>query len=75
MPREKPAEGKRASRIPVNNRRGKRDTNVLVAYVSATGNTKEAAEKIAEITGADLYEIVPAQQYTADLQGICPLRI
>lgn len=40
----------------------------LVAYFSATGTTKRAAEKLAERTGADLYEIVPAQPYTsADL--------
>ena len=40
----------------------------LVAYFSATGTTKRAAEKLAAKTGADLYEIVPAQPYTsADL--------
>ena len=40
----------------------------LVVYFSATGTTKGVAEKIAKITGADLYEIVPAQPYTsADL--------
>ena len=30
---------------------------VLVAYFSATGTTKGVAEKIASVTGADLYEI------------------
>ena len=41
---------------------------VLVAYFSATGTTKRVAEKIAELTGADLYEIVPANPYSsADL--------
>jgi len=41
---------------------------VLVVYFSATGTTKGVAEKIANITGADLYEIKPAQAYTdADL--------
>lgn len=40
----------------------------LVAYFSCTGNTKNAAEKLAQITGADLFEIQPAQAYTsADL--------
>ncbi len=40
----------------------------LVVYFSATGNTKGVAEKIAGITGADTYEIKPAQEYTdADL--------
>lgn len=41
---------------------------ILVAYFSCTGNTKAVAEKIAEITGGELYEIVPAEPYTsADL--------
>ena len=40
----------------------------LVVYFSATGNTKGVAEKIASITGADTYEIKPAQEYSdADL--------
>jgi len=40
----------------------------LVVYFSATGTTKGVAEKIAEITGADTYEIKAAQEYTdADL--------
>ena len=38
---------------------------VLVAYFSATGNTRPVAEKVAEATGGDLFEIVPAQPYTA----------
>ncbi len=41
---------------------------ILVAYFSCTGNTKAVAEQIAEITGGELYEIVPAEPYTsADL--------
>lgn len=36
----------------------------LVAYFSCTGNTKRIAEFVANDTGADLYEIVPAQPYT-----------
>lgn len=40
----------------------------LVAYFSATGTTKRAAEKLAQKTGADLYEIKPAEPYSsADL--------
>ena len=42
--------------------------SVLVVYFSATGTTKDVAEKIAAITDADLYEIKAAQEYTeADL--------
>ena len=36
----------------------------LVVYFSATGNTKAVAEEITRLTGADLYEIVPAVPYT-----------
>ena len=44
------------------------DSGVLVVYFSATGTTKDVAEKIAAITGADTYEIKAAQEYTdADL--------
>lgn len=44
----------------------KKDT--LVAYFSATGTTKSVAEKIAVLTGADQYEILPAEPYSkADL--------
>lgn len=40
--------------------------DVLVVYFSATGTTKGVAEKIAAITGADLYEIKAAQEYTSE---------
>ena len=39
---------------------------VLVVYFSATGTTGAVAEKIASVTGADLYEITPAQPYSSD---------
>lgn len=40
----------------------------LVAYFSASGNTKEAAETIAKAAGADICEITPKVRYTkADL--------
>lgn len=38
----------------------------LVVFFSCTGNTKAVAKKIAQLTGADLYEIVPAEPYTAE---------
>lgn len=40
-------------------------SGVLVVYFSCTGNTKKAAEKIAALTGGDIYEIVPAEPYSA----------
>ena len=40
----------------------------LVAYFSASGKTAKVAGKLAEITGADLFEIEPETKYTrADL--------
>lgn len=40
----------------------------LVVYFSATGNTKSLAEKIAQESGSDIFEIVPQEPYTsADL--------
>ena len=42
--------------------------DTLVVYFSATGTTKRVAETIAEITEADLYEILAADEYSdADL--------
>ena len=37
----------------------------LVAYFSATGTTKRAAEQLAKEHNADLFEIAPEQPYTA----------
>ncbi|MBS5713747.1 MAG: flavodoxin [[Eubacterium] rectale] len=36
----------------------------LVVYFSATGNTKSAANYIAQATGGDLFELEPAEPYT-----------
>lgn len=36
----------------------------LVVYYSATGNTQEAADYIAEATGGDVFELVPETPYT-----------
>lgn len=41
------------------------DEKVLVAYFSASGNTREVAKEIASVTGGDLFEIKPAQAYTS----------
>lgn len=40
--------------------------NVLVVYYSATGNTEEVANYIADATGGDLFELEPAEPYTDD---------
>lgn len=43
-------------------------SETLVVYFSATGTTKSVAERLASVTGGDLYEIQAAQPYTeADL--------
>ena len=39
--------------------------NVLVAVFSASGVTRKVGEEIARIAGADFYEIVPKQSYSA----------
>ena len=44
------------------------DKKVLVAYFSATGTTAGVADKLAKVTGGELFEIKPAQPYSeADL--------
>ena len=40
--------------------------NVLVVYYSATGNTEEVANYIADAAGGDLFEVEPAEPYTDD---------
>ena len=39
---------------------------ILVVYFSASGNTERVAKDIAAVTGADLFEVVPAEPYTDD---------
>ena len=39
--------------------------SMLVVYFSAEGNTKRVAESFAKEIGANLYEIVPQEPYTA----------
>lgn len=46
----------------------KNQNNMIVCYFSATGTTAREAKRIAEISGAELYEIIPDSPYTqADL--------
>ena len=40
--------------------------SVLVVYYSATGNTAQVAQYIADSTGGDLFEIQPVEPYTDD---------
>lgn len=51
-----------------NNKENKEMKRTLVAYFSATGTTRAAAQRLAKEKNADLYEIAPAVPYTsADL--------
>ncbi len=43
-------------------------SKTLVAYFSYSGNAKAAAEKIAELADADLFEIKPEVPYSSDYQ-------
>ena len=42
------------------------DGSALIVYFSWSGNTEAVAQEIQRQTGADLFEIVPAQPYTDD---------
>lgn len=53
---------------PVEDEQTAGSAKALIVFFSATGNTRKAAQALADITDADLYEIIPAQPYTeADL--------
>lgn len=41
-------------------------SDTLVAYYSATGNTKKVAETIADVTGGELFELKPTEEYTEE---------
>ena len=64
-PQPAPAETNEAQPAPAETP-AKTGPDALVVYFSATGTTKGIAEKIAAVTGADIYEIVAAQEYTKD---------
>lgn len=51
---EEPTEG---------NPKGSNQTKTLVAYFSAQGHTQAVAERIAELTGADIFRIEAAEPY------------
>ena len=50
---------------PTKEKENKEMKKTLIAYFSATGTTKAAAERLANEVNADLYEIVPEQPYSA----------
>ena len=41
-------------------------SRILVSYFSATGNTKNVAEKVARVVNGDLFEIEPVNKYTEE---------
>ena len=52
----------------VNNTKKMEKKQIMVAYFSATGTTKQVATKWAHLANADLCEIIPTERYTsADL--------
>ena len=55
-----------AEQSPSDNSETQTGTKSLVAYFSVTGNTKAFAEKIAALSGSDIFEIVPETPYTSD---------
>ena len=40
--------------------------NSVVLYFSATGNTKEIAQRIAKLSNSDIVEIIPKEKYTSE---------
>lgn len=63
QPEETPTEA--ASEAPTEELAAK-EGKTLIVYYSATGNTEEAANYIASTTGADMFELVPADPYSDD---------
>lgn len=45
---------------------GNETGKILVVYYSATGNTEQVANDIANITGGDLFALEPVEAYTSD---------
>ncbi len=39
-------------------------SKILIAYFTASGETRKAAERLAKLSGGDLFEIVPETPYT-----------
>ncbi len=45
-------------------------TKILVVYFSHSSNTRELAKQVQELTGGDLFEIVPEKQYPAEYDDV-----
>ena len=46
------------------------DKKILIAYYSHSGNTNAAAEKIKSLTGGDLLELKPVNDYPQDYNTV-----
>ena len=67
VPSEVPAENETPSSQPENSEGTEGENgSTLVIYFSATGNTEQAADYIADITGGDLFQLEPTDPYTDD---------
>jgi Flavodoxins len=42
---------------------------ILVVYFSHSGNTREVANQIKDLTGGDIFEILPVKAYPSDYQA------
>ena len=64
------SESEVSSQAPSSSQAQSEDTgsgsSALVVYYSATGNTAQVAQYIADATGGDLFEIQPVEPYTDD---------
>ncbi len=66
--KEKAAPDQNAVQPKNNDAEEKTGTDTIVVYFSATGTTKGVAERIADVTGAEIFELIPAEPYSdADL--------
>lgn len=67
VPSEVPAENETPSSQPENSEGTEGENgSTLVVYFSVTGNTEQAADYIANITGGDLFQLEPTDPYTDD---------
>ena len=67
VPSEVPAENETPSSQPENSEGTEGENgSTLVVYFSATGNTEQAVDYIADITGGDLFQLEPTDPYTDD---------